>query len=163
MDFTDALINEFGNSLTESISQDQFNMIQPGDIIIVRYFEVNSHRESKREPHPMLVVHKSQNEVYGFGFDHEDNNPNFSIFKVQVQDWQNAGLRQQSWINLTTQRNVKPAFIGAKSDKDNPVKGHLSTRDLESLIERIKLISIVKAYNLNYSIVKTELNLKNIK
>lgn len=166
MDFTDALIEDIEENciLNESISQADFNTLQAGDIVLVNYYQTNVDKNAplKNEIHPLLIISRSQTDVYGFALTHSDNNPNFSILKVKMEDWQTSGLSTPSWIKLDTQRNMKGKYVYYASGSTNPILGHISSRDLEALKERLKIIATIKLRPFNYDLVKQQQNITRI-
>ena len=159
--YTDALIDAYlikedvSQELNEWIDQSTFDSINPGDIINAKVYQRSPTEHSTR---PVLVIHKSPNEVYGFYITSSNTNKNMDFYKVLITDLNSAGLDRTCYVNLTQEVNVKPRNILGP----NTVRGHISRIDLDKIIEHLTDIYWARAFPFKYNIGMVLDNLKRI-
>lgn len=130
--------------LDENISSEEYDSIQTGDIIKASVFQINTDKPEHNN-RLMLITGKFDGKVYGFYITSTNNNENMDFYKVPIKQWQQAGLRKQSYICITRHVYVEPKYIGPE-----PVVGHLSRDDINRLIDRLQIIIGARTWKFGY-------------
>ena len=159
--FTDALIDSclveenVNQELKEWVDTPTFESINSGDIIIAKIYQYGTRDHSAR---PVLVINRSDNEVYGFYITSSNANENMDFYKVPISDLNGTGLNRACYANLSQEVNIKPQFISGP----NPVIGHINRVDLDKIIEHLVDINCVRSYPFKYNLKAVINSLKHI-
>ena len=74
------------DSLLEFIDEPTFTSIKPGDIIFSKLVQRNYDYTKGHDTRPLLVINKTETEVYGFYITSTNNNLKMDFYRVELDD-----------------------------------------------------------------------------